>query len=72
MINLTENIHIERETNKIDLFLYDDKMNGIIIENKINWADDQRDQLGRYYTKMKGKGYNINTIIYLTLTPEKK
>jgi hypothetical protein len=65
-------IYVYREMNKIDIFICDDNMNGIIIENKMNYAKDQRDQLGRYYKKMLLKGYKINSIVYLTLTPDKK
>ena len=71
-LNICKDIYIEREMNKIDLFLYDENKYGIIIENKINWAKDQPDQLGKYYKKMSMKGYNIDAIIYLTLTPEKE
>jgi hypothetical protein len=70
-INLSGNIQVKREKYRIDIFLFDDKKNGVIIENKINGAIDQKDQLGGYYTKRLDEGYKIDTIIYLTLTPKK-
>jgi hypothetical protein len=51
-INFSDNVSVERETGtrelgRIDIFIYDDKY-GVIIENKINHAPDQDDQLARY------------------------
>lgn len=73
-INLDkENISIEREKGKIDILIYDNDKNAIIIENKINDAKDQPDQLGRYYEyATKKRGLKVNVIVYLTLTPEKE
>jgi len=65
-------ITIERETYKIDILIYDANKNCIFIENKINNAVDMEDQIGRYYESLKQQGYNINTIVYLTLSPIKK
>ena len=70
-IMIGKNISIEREKGRIDILLYDDKNNAIIIENKINFAEDQDDQLGRYYSTTIKKGLTVNAIVYLTLIPEK-
>ena len=70
-IMVGKNISIEREKGRIDILLYDDKNNAIIIENKINFAEDQDDQLGRYYSTTIKKGLTVNAIVYLTLIPEK-
>ena len=50
---------------RIDIIIYDNKNNGIVIENKI-YANDQYKQLYRYdqYAKSKFKNYQI---LYLTL-----
>lgn len=64
------NIHVERETGKIDILIYDDK-NAIIIENKINNAIDQQNQLARYMKKINQKKLNLIAIVYLTLIPGK-
>lgn len=46
----------------------------IIIENKINWAVDQKDQLERYFKTVKNHGVSESNIyvIYLTLDGSKK
>ena len=70
-LNLSS-VKIERETNKIDLLIYDDSKNCIFIENKINNAVDMDDQIGRYYANLLKKNYKVNAIVYLTLSPLKK
>jgi hypothetical protein len=65
-------ITIEREKDKIDILIKDCMNNCILVENKINNADDMNDQLGRYYTKLLKRNYSIKAIIYLTLSPLKK
>jgi hypothetical protein len=75
-IQLGEKITVEREKKHIDVRVYDENGNCIIIENKINNARDQKDQLGRYFSaienKKNGLNLKVNAIVYLTLTPNKK
>lgn len=47
-----DNVKVVREKGRIDILLYDD-IAGIIIENKINDAVDQNNQLARYYELLK-------------------
>jgi hypothetical protein len=50
----------------MDISLYDEQnKNAIIIENKINGANDQDDQLGRYYDYVESKGYTVKALVYL-------
>lgn len=65
-------VAIERETNKIDILIYDKNKNCVFIENKINNAVDMKDQIGRYYGKLLQEKYSVNAIVYLTLSPLKK
>lgn len=53
------------EGGRIDIFVYDNKKNAIIIENKI-YAGDQKNQLLRYYNYAFKNKFKFN-IIYLTL-----
>lgn len=53
------------EGGRIDIFVYDNKKNAIIIENKI-YAGDQKNQLLRYYNYAVKNKFKFN-IIYLTL-----
>jgi len=56
---------------RIDIFLSyegDNKKNCIIIENKINNAGDQPDQINRYYRGSVNEGYNPVCIVYITPT----
>lgn len=50
---------VKREAEKIDLLIYDEK-SAIIIENKINFACDQPNQLPRYYEKIDNKDVFID------------
>ena len=50
---------VKREAEKIDLLIYDEK-SAIIIENKINFACDQPNQLPRYYEKINNKDVFID------------
>jgi hypothetical protein len=52
----------------IDIFIYDENKNCIIIENKINNAGDQPDQINRYYLGSVNEGYNPVCIVYITPT----
>jgi len=56
----------EREKNRIDITIFGDKK-AIIIENKVNQAPDQKEQLKRYYGKLTKDNKEVNDIIYLTL-----
>lgn len=50
----------------IDLLIYTEKA-CIIIENKINGAPDQPNQLGKYYARMTQEGKEFIKIVYLTI-----
>jgi hypothetical protein len=52
----------------IDIFIYDENKNCIIIENKINNAWDQPDQINRYYCGSVNDEYNPVCIVYITPT----
>lgn len=56
---------VEKESEFIDLYLYDTKGNHIIIENKIN-AGDQENQIKNYIEKIKKTDDNV-LVIYLSL-----
>lgn len=61
----------------IDLLILDDNLDdnskrAIIIENKINNAEDQENQLDRYYEAINEKKYEIDAIIYLSLDGKKE
>lgn len=65
-------IEVERERERIDILVHDDE-GAIIIENKINYAEDRYNQIGRYYEKAKEEmKKNVKAVVYLTLTPDKK
>lgn len=59
-------VSIIRESDKIDIFIHD-KTHGIIIENKLNNAVDQPDQLARYVQSVKAKGIEIVAVVYIPL-----
>ena len=65
---------VEREAEKIDLLIYDEK-SAIIIENKINFACDQPNQLPRYYEKITNPNgiykKKVIKIVYITLSNKK-
>jgi hypothetical protein len=67
-----KSVVVEREKDRIDVFIHDNKKVGIIIENKINNANDRENQIGKYYKKSIDKGIDVKAIVYLTLSPEKK
>jgi len=54
------------EYKNIDILITNQKRQAIVIENKI-YADDQDEQLSRYYETMLTEGYTDITLIYLTL-----
>ena len=43
----------------------------IIIENKLNYAVDQANQINDYYDGIKREGYEIDRIVYMHINPEK-
>ena len=59
------NSQIKREENKIDI-LIKTETNCIIIENKLNWASDMREQLSRYYEICKNDKLEVDKIVYLS------
>lgn len=69
-----KNASVEREAEKIDLLIYDEK-SAIIIENKINFACDQPNQLPRYYEKITDPNgiykKKVIKIVYITLSNKK-
>ena len=69
-----KNASVEREAEKIDLLIYDEK-SAIIIENKINFACDQPNQLPRYYEKITNPNgiykKKVIKIVYITLSNKK-
>jgi len=67
-----EKIEVEREKKRIDILVHDES-SAIIIENKINGAKDQDNQIGKYYEEVsKKKPDKVKAVVYLTLTPDKK
>jgi hypothetical protein len=72
----TENVSVECEIGKtksdgrIDIFIYDDKY-ALIIENKINHAPDQPNQLAKYFRYAKSEGKEIIAIVYIPLHENK-
>ena len=68
----SKNLKVVREEGGIDLLIHDGK-HAVIIENKINNAVDQDDQLARYFKYVnKDKKLDVLAIVYLPLSPEKK
>lgn len=69
-----KNASLERESERVDLLIYDEN-SAIIIENKINNACDQENQLPRYYKKITDPNgeyqKEVIKIVYLTLTNKK-
>lgn len=63
------NVKVERECNRIDILISNNK-NAIIIENKINNAPDQDKQLERYYNIVSQDKKTVIKIVYITLSSE--
>jgi hypothetical protein len=67
-----ENISVEREyggkkeNGRIDIFIHDDTY-AIIIENKINHAPDQPNQLAKYLKYAKSEGKEVIAVVYIPL-----
>lgn len=63
---------ITREKGRIDVCIKDNiSKKAIIIENKINDAEDQDKQLETYYNHLVGFGFEVDAIVYLTLNGNK-
>ena len=65
------NITCTREEKRIDILIKSGKK-AIIIENKINGAVDQPNQLARYLEALEEEKFEVIKIVYLTLTEEKR
>ena len=57
-------VQVERETEHIDILIYDET-HAVIIENKINNAPDQPNQLARYYQAVQGMGKKVIAVVYI-------
>jgi hypothetical protein len=74
--DFAENVSVECEIGKtksdgrIDIFIHDDKY-AVIIENKINYAPDQPNQLAKYLRYAKSEGKEIVAIVYIPLHKNK-
>ncbi|NTD96363.1 PD-(D/E)XK nuclease family protein [Agrobacterium tumefaciens] len=59
---------ITRERGRIDVWIKDaTSKKCIILENKINNAGDQENQLETYFNYAKRRGYVVDAVVYLTL-----
>lgn len=59
------NAEITNEEAKIDILIKSENK-AIIVENKINWASDQNEQLARYYKKIKDEyKKEVEKIVYI-------
>jgi hypothetical protein len=61
-----QQISVEREKGKLDIFIHDAK-NGIIVENKINNAIDTNNQLSRYFDYARNKNIDVRAFVYIPL-----
>lgn len=65
------NAEITNEEARIDILIKSEKK-AIIVENKINWAHDQNEQLARYYKKFKYEyKKEVEKIIYIVPSKDK-
>lgn len=63
---------VTREKGRIDIWIKDNtSKKSIIVENKINNAGDQENQLENYFNYAKNAGFEIDSIVYLTLNGKK-
>lgn len=66
------NAEITNEEARIDILIKSEKK-AIIVENKINWAPDQNEQLAKYYKKVKYEyKKEVEKIIYIVPSENKK
>jgi hypothetical protein len=63
-IEFDDSVSVEREKGRIDIFIHD-KKHGIIIENKINDAPDQDDQLAHYLEYAKKNDIEVAAVVYI-------
>jgi hypothetical protein len=64
---------ITREEDRVDILIKDDETKHcMIIENKINNANDTYRQLPKYYLLKKGQGYTVDAIAYLSMDGNKR
>jgi hypothetical protein len=59
-------VSVENETKHIDVYVYDET-HAIIIENKLNGAEDQRNQLARYVEWVNSQGKEVVAVVYIPL-----
>lgn len=62
-------VQVEREEHRVDLLIkYNNPKSkkAIIIENKINNANDQDNQLAKYYERLTEEGYEVLSMPYIT------
>ena len=65
------NAEITNEKARIDILIKSEKK-AIIVENKINWAPDQNEQLAKYYKKVKDEyKKEVEKIIYIVPSKDK-
>ena len=65
------NAEITNEEAKIDILIKSENK-AIIVENKINWAPDQNEQLAKYYKKVKDEyKKEVEKIIYIVPSKDK-
>lgn len=65
------NAEITNEEARIDILIKSEKK-AIIVENKINWAPDQNEQLAKYYKKVKDEyKKEVEKIIYIVPSKDK-
>lgn len=48
-----------------------EKKKAVIIENKLNNAHDQKDQLTDYYNSLRKQGYDVCKVVYMHVSPYK-
>ncbi|WP_432633812.1 PD-(D/E)XK nuclease family protein [Brachyspira sp.] len=66
------NAEITNEEAKIDILIKSENK-AIIVENKINWAHDQNEQLARYYKEVKDEYKKVvEKIVYISPSKDKK
>ncbi|TXJ36251.1 PD-(D/E)XK nuclease family protein [Brachyspira aalborgi] len=63
------NAEITNEEARIDILIKSENK-AIIVENKINWAPDQNEQLAKYYKKVKEKK-EVEKIVYIAPSKDK-
>jgi hypothetical protein len=64
---------IEREEGKIDILIKNEETKHcIIVENKINNAEDMNRQLPKYYIRQIDQGFTVDKILYLSLDGSKR